>query len=220
MQIKGGRRASWFPSLTLKGLVGPHPTTFASPRGIRDSTYFGRWVAQQISNGLNFYFLILIGNRICRTSQRYWVPIYVRLDYLVFFDQTQKGKWEAPFYRKWDRNTIIAILTSYMDSYDVSTIKENKNSLLIIIMAISQIQLDFVLSSSSGIWIQKGGDGNAPNVDDFGITETKSNHFYLSSCFWSPHKVNSACFLCLAFTFKNNYFLLIQWMLNSLTLRC
>ena len=81
------------------------------------------------------------------------------------------------------------------------------------------IQLDFVLSSSSGIWIQKGGDGSAPIVDNFGITETKSNHFYLSSCFWSPHKVDSACSLCLAFTFKNNYSLLIQWLLNSLTPR-
>jgi hypothetical protein len=58
----------------------------------------------------------------------------------------------------------MAILTSYMDSYNVSMIKENKNSLLVIFMAISQIQ-------------------NAPNVDDFGITETKPNHFYLSSCF-------------------------------------
>jgi hypothetical protein len=45
----------------------------------------------------------------------------------------------------------MAILTSYMNLYNVSTIKENKNSLLVIIMAISQIQLDFVLSSSSGI---------------------------------------------------------------------
>jgi hypothetical protein len=51
----------------------------------------------------------------------------------------------------------MAILTSYVDSYDVSTTKENKNSLLVIIMAISQIQLDFVLSSSSGIRIQKRG---------------------------------------------------------------
>ncbi len=67
---------------------------------------------------------------------------------------------------------------------------------------------------------EKGGDGNAPNVDNFGITETKSNYFYLSSCFWSPHKVNSACSLCLVFTFKNNYSLLIQWLLNSLTPRC
>ncbi len=58
----------------------------------------------------------------------------------------------------------MAILTSYMDSYNVSTIKENENSLLVIIMAISQIQ-------------------NAPNVDDFGIAETKPNHFCLSSCF-------------------------------------
>jgi hypothetical protein len=45
----------------------------------------------------------------------------------------------------------MAILTSYVDSYDVSTIKENENSLLVIIMEIFQIQLDFVLSSSSGI---------------------------------------------------------------------
>jgi hypothetical protein len=45
----------------------------------------------------------------------------------------------------------MAILASYVDLYDVSTIKDNENSLLVIIMAISQIQLDFVLSSSSGI---------------------------------------------------------------------
>ncbi len=226
-QIRGGRCASWLPSLTSKGLVGPQPTTFMSPRGIRDSTYFGRWVAQQISNDLNFCFLILIGNCICRTSQRYWVPIYVRLDYLVFFDQKQKGKWEAPFYRKWDRNLIMAIFTSYVDSYNVSTIKENKNSLLVIIMAISQIQLDFVLSSSSGIWLQKKGGVNFGITEfdfgitefNFGITETKYNHFYLSSCFWSPHKVNSTCSLCLAFTFKNNYSILIQWLLNSSTPR-
>ncbi len=127
-RIEGGRRASWLPSLTSKSLVGPQPTTFTSPRGIHDSTYFGRWVAQQILNNLNFCFLILIGDRICRTSQRYWVPIYVRSDFLVFFDQKQKGKWEAPFYRKWDRNSIMAILTSYVDLYNISTMKENKNS--------------------------------------------------------------------------------------------
>ncbi len=194
-QIEGGRRASWLPSLTLNGLVGPQPTTFTSPRGIRDSTYFGRWVAQQIWNDLNFHFLILIGNCVCRTSQCYWVPFYVRSDYLVFFDQKQKGKWEAPLYRKWDRNLIMVILFSYVYSYDVSMIKENENSLLVIIIAISQIR-------------------NAPNVDNFGITETKTNHFYLSSCFWSPHKVNSAHSLCLAFISKNNYSLITQWLLN------
>ncbi len=102
--IKGGCCASWLPSLTSKGLVGPQPTTFMSPRGIRDSTYFGRWVAKQISNYLNFHFLISIGNRVCRTSQRYWVPIYVRSDFLIFFYQKQKGKWEATFCRKWNSN--------------------------------------------------------------------------------------------------------------------
>jgi hypothetical protein len=44
----------------------------------------------------------------------------------------------------------MVILTSYVDLYDVSMIKENENSLLVIIMVISQIQLDFVLSFSSG----------------------------------------------------------------------
>jgi hypothetical protein len=51
----------------------------------------------------------------------------------------------------------MAILTSYVDSYNVSTIKESKNSLLVINMATSQIQLDFVLSFSSGIQLQKRG---------------------------------------------------------------
>ncbi len=74
----------------------------------------------------------------------------------------------------------MVILTSYVDLYDVSMIKENVNSLLVIITAISQIQLDFVFPLQEYEY-KKGGDGNAPNVDDFGITETKPNHFYVSS---------------------------------------
>jgi hypothetical protein len=48
--------------------------------------------------------------------------------------------------------------------------ERKETSLLVFIMAISQIQIDFVLSSSSGIWIQqRGGNGNSPNVYNFGI---------------------------------------------------
>jgi hypothetical protein len=35
-KLRGGRHASWLPSLTSKGLVGPQPTTFTSQRDICD----------------------------------------------------------------------------------------------------------------------------------------------------------------------------------------
>ena len=127
-RIEGGPPCIMVALLISKGLVGPQPTTLTSPRGIRDSTYFGRWVAQQILNDLNFRFTILIRNHVCRT---FWVPIYVVRNFVLsdlrffYYGADTKGlvrqnvdtmekdlvrrhrrskirKWEAPFYRKWE----------------------------------------------------------------------------------------------------------------------
>ena len=87
-QIEGGPPSIMVALIISKGRRSGHNQPQPWVENTRDSTLFGRWVAQQISQRFNFRFLILIGSHVCRTFSTLRFPIYVRSN---FWSEREKG---------------------------------------------------------------------------------------------------------------------------------